>query len=229
MRPASDPHRPAASEPPRSGDRVSRKPALMLPIRSLGENHRARIAVHLKALDVHDRYLRFGFAATDEQIDHYVSRLDFDRDEIFGIYNRHLHLIAMAHLAYASGAGAKDSSEFGVSVLRRARGRGYGARLFERAVMNARNQGVRTMFIQMLSENTAMLRIARHAGARVEHDGAESQAYLFLSPGNLRSRLTESVRERLARANYWLKLQAKQLRQRLGRLQTARCSARPGA
>ena len=72
----------------------------MVPIRSLGENHRARIASHLKALDAHDRYFRFGFAANDEQIDRYVTGLDFERDEIFGIYNRNLVLIAVAHLAY---------------------------------------------------------------------------------------------------------------------------------
>ena len=49
----------------------------------------------------HDRYLRFGYAATDEQIERYVDGLDFERDEIFGIYNRRLELIAMAHLAFA--------------------------------------------------------------------------------------------------------------------------------
>ena len=78
----------------------------MVPIRSLGENHRARIASHLKALDAHDRYYRFGFAANDEQIDRYVTGLDFERDEIFGIYNRDLELIAMAHLAYSSDTTA---------------------------------------------------------------------------------------------------------------------------
>jgi hypothetical protein len=35
--------------------RLPRKPDVMVPIRSLGENHRARISRHLKALDPHDR------------------------------------------------------------------------------------------------------------------------------------------------------------------------------
>lgn len=30
----------------------------------------------------------FGYAANDEQVRRYVSGLDFERDEIFGIYNR---------------------------------------------------------------------------------------------------------------------------------------------
>ena len=70
-------------------------------IRSLGVRHRGRIARHLKALDAHDRYLRFGYMATDEQIQSYVNGLDFERDAIFGIYNRRLELVAMAHLAHS--------------------------------------------------------------------------------------------------------------------------------
>ena len=48
------------------------KPHVMVPIRSLGPSHRARIATHLMDLDEHDRYLRFGYTATDEQIQLYV-------------------------------------------------------------------------------------------------------------------------------------------------------------
>ncbi len=42
-----------------------------------------------------------------------------------------------------------------------------GARLFERAVVVARNEGVGMLFIHALSENAAMLKIARNAGATV--------------------------------------------------------------
>ena len=130
---------------------------LMVPIRSLGANHRERIAHHLMALDPHDRYLRFGFTANDEQIQRYADSLNFDRDEIFGIYNRRLELLAMAHLAFAADDKLSACAEFGVSVLKSARGRGYGARLFDRAAMHARNEGVSRMFIHALSENTTCL------------------------------------------------------------------------
>ena len=36
--------------------------------------------------------------------------------------------------------------------------------MFERAVIHARNEGVDLLFIHALSENTAMLKIARRAG-----------------------------------------------------------------
>lgn len=226
---SSAPQVSADGERTRSPGRTAKRTNLMVPIRALGENHRARIAAHLKALDGRDRYLRFGFAASDGHIDRYVEGLDFDRDEIFGIFNRHLHLIAMAHLAYPPEGGSRKSSEFGVSVLARSRGKGYGARLFERSAMNARNQGVRTMAIQMLSENTAMLRIARHFGATVVQDGAESQGYLHLPPATFSSRLAELFKERMARANYHLKRNAKHLRERLGRWQTVFRAVRSGS
>lgn len=205
----------------RDASPVSGKHDVVVPIRSLGENHRARISGHLKLLDAHDRYYRFGFAATDEQIDRYVAGLDFDRDEIFGIYNRHLQLIAMAHLAYSSDERLNACAEFGVSVLAQSRGRGFGKRLFERAMMHARNQGVRMMFLHVLSENTVMLKIARHAGATVERDGAESEAHLRLPPSTLNSQVTELVEEHLAQANYQVKVQVKQFRDMLKRVQTS--------
>ncbi len=198
---------------------------MVVPIRSLGENHRGRIGDHLKSLSPHDRYFRFGFSANDEQVQRYVDGLNFDSDEIFGIYNRRLALIAMAHLAYSVDQQINPSAEFGVSVLAQARGRGYGARLFERAVMHARNQGVRKMFVHVLSENTAMLKIARHAGAVVERDGAESEAHLTLPPATLNTQLAEIVEEHMAQANYRFKVQAKQFQDAFDRMQSVWRSA----
>ena len=194
---------------------------LAVPIRSLGENHRTRISEHLLSLSPQDRYFRFGFPAKDPQVLAYVDALNFERDEIFGIYNRRLKLIAMAHLAYSSDTRVSASSEFGVSVLPHVRGRGYGARLFERAVMHARNEGVTSMYVHVLSENTAMLKIARHGGATVVRDGAESEAYLSLLPATFQTQVTELMEEHLAQANYRFKAQSKHFWDALSRLQKA--------
>ena len=182
-----------------------------VPIRSLAPRHRARIADHLLQLDEHDRYLRFGYPASDEQIRKYVQLLHFERDELFGIFNRRLELIAMAHLAYAptgEHAPPRAVAEFGVSVLAKARGRGYGGRLFEHAVLHARNRGIDTLTIQALSENTAMLKIARNAGATVERSGPETEAHLKLPPENLLTRFGELMEAQAAELDYRLKQQA---------------------
>ncbi|WP_114971946.1 GNAT family N-acetyltransferase [Rhodoferax ferrireducens] len=189
---------------------ASGKSPVLVPIRSLGVNHRVRINRHLLALDPHDRYLRFGFSANDAQIQRYADSLNFERDEIFGIYNRRIELIAMAHLAFSADSSLDACAEFGVSVLKSARGRGYGARLFDRAAMHARNEGVSRMFIHALSENTAMLKIARQAGATVERDGSESEAHLLLLPATLDTRLSELLQEQFAQTNYRVKVQVKQ-------------------
>jgi GNAT superfamily N-acetyltransferase len=182
-----------------------------VPVRSLAPRHRDRIVAHLQALEETDRYLRFGYAASDSQIAKYVDTLDFEHDEVFGIFNRRLELIALAHLAHASAAGPDrpgPMAEFGVSVLRKARGRGFGARLFEHAVLHARNRGVQTLFIHALSENTAMLKIAKNAGATVERDGSESEAWLRLPPETMASRVEQMIDDQAAEVDYQLKLNA---------------------
>ena len=190
-----------------------------VPIRSIGPAHRERIAQHLLTLDTHDRYLRFGYSASDEQIRRYVANLNFERDELFGIFNRKLELIAMAHLAFSVDPQCLSCAEFGVSVAKAARGRRYGSQLFERAVMHARNEGVTMLFIPALSENTGMLKIARSAGATIERDGSESEAHLRVPSADFDSRITELVNEQVARTNYHLKVQAKQFWSVLHRLQ----------
>jgi len=191
-------------------ERGDKSNPVMVPIRSIGPGQIDRIEAHLLELDTNDRYLRFGYAANDEQIRRYVAQLNFDRDELFGIFNRRLELIAMAHLAFSLDPQYTSCAEFGVSVVKHARGRGYGGRLFERAVMHARNEGVQMLFIHALSENTAMLKIARRAGAVIERDGSESEAHLRLPPADFDSRVTEMVNEQVAITDYHLKAQAKQ-------------------
>lgn len=205
---------------------VTRKSANWVPIRSLSSRHKPRIARHLRALPAQDRYLRFGYAATDEQIDRYVAGLNFKRDEIFGVFNRRLELVALAHLAYSVDPQWATCAEFGVSVSSHQRGKGFGAKLFGHAVMHARNHGVSLLFIHALSENVAMLKIARHAGAAVQRDGSESEAYLSLPQATLDSQISGLVQEQMAELDYQLKMQANQFRQWLATVQEIRQGVR---
>ncbi|MDP2249106.1 MAG: GNAT family N-acetyltransferase [Hydrogenophaga sp.] len=216
----------AASNARASDERRFPSTSVVVPIRSIGPGQRERILDHLLALEPHDRYLRFGYAANDEQITRYVHQLNFERDELFGIFNRRLDLISMAHLAFSIDPQYTSCAEFGVSVSKSARGRGYGSRLFERAVMHARNEGVTQIFIHALSENTAMLKIARHAGAIIERDGSESEAHLRLPPADFDSRVTELVNQQVALTDYHLKVQAKQFWRLLTVLQDIRQGVR---
>jgi hypothetical protein len=106
------------------------------------------------------------------QIHRYVDLIDFEQDEVFGIFNRRLELIALAHLAHrdadpSRGTAAACRSSASRCWPRRA-GAGFGRRLFDHAMLHARNRGVQTIFIHALSENTTMLKLAKDAGAIVE-------------------------------------------------------------
>jgi RimJ/RimL family protein N-acetyltransferase len=207
-------------------------PLRWIPIRALTPRHRPRVRRHLLELDARDRYWRFGQHTSDAQIARYVDQLDFDRDEVFGIFNRRLELIAMAHLAHAGADGARRVAEFGVSVLPGARGRGLAARLFDRAMLHARNRQVDTLMIQALTDNDAMLRIVRNAGARIERGGAESLAVLQLPAHTPLTRLEAALERRAAEFDFSVKRRSRCVAGLLQRLTGARARAHaspPGA
>lgn len=169
-----------------------------VPIRTLHARHRRQILDHLLHLDEHDRYLRFGNQVSLEQLRLYTASIDFKRDEVFGIFNRELQLVAVAHLATlqpgASPAGRTVvCMEFGVSVLRQSRGRGLGQRLFEHAIMHARNHHAGALMIHALTENRPMLRIALRAGAKLEADGRDTEAWLSLPKDTLATHVEGSL------------------------------------
>lgn len=209
-----------------SKEQIRKTEGVLVPIAPLSKDHVPQIMVHLLALSEHDRYLRFGYTATDEHIKRYVEKLDFERDEIYGIFNAELEIIAMAHLALMKDAGKESNSEFGVSVAAHARGRGYGAHLFERAVIHARNEKVYQMYIHALSENAPMIRIARKGGAHIERDGSETEAYLKLPKRDLDSRLSEFVADQYAKTNYSIKEDAKRFWNFLAKVQEIRQGVR---
>jgi ribosomal protein S18 acetylase RimI-like enzyme len=204
------------------------KPSAIVPIREINSRWREQIARHLLNLDGRDRYLRFGYAANDDQIRQYVDNLAFERDHLFGIFDRRLELVALAHLAYPVDPKSGEPADFGVSVLPRVRRRGYGRRLFERAAVHAVNDGIKTLHIHTLSENTAMLRIVRGAGAVVEQADSQSEARLTLPEASFRSRLDELLSGQVGQVDYLLKAEAVLARDVLATMQEVREAVREG-
>lgn len=175
------------------------------PIRKLGERHRKRIERHLLQLGTEDRRLRFGVVTSNDQIRLYVHSLDFGRDELFGVFDRRLQLVAVAHLAYSASPQRPDQPaivEFGVSVLRRARQRGLGDRLFRHAVLRARNRHTESLFIHALTENAAMLKIATRNGAVLEYSGPDAMAWLRLPSDTMSTHMSTALASTAAELNY---------------------------
>lgn len=178
-------------------------------VKELAERDRRRMLKHFLALETADRLLRFGGHTSDEQIAHYVQGIDFARDMVFGVHNRLFRLVALGHLAFAPRADAVTEkervAEFGVSVLKSARGLGVGSRLFERAAIHCRNNDVDTLYMHCLSSNQTMMHIAKKAGMHIHRDYGEADAYLKLPAPSPATMLQEAVEEQFATLDYALK------------------------
>ncbi|MBW8709504.1 MAG: GNAT family N-acetyltransferase [Alphaproteobacteria bacterium] len=64
-------------------------------IRELTRPEQPALLAHFLALDGNDRRLRFGAALSERALRHYVERINFDHDAVFGVGDA---LLARAHL-----------------------------------------------------------------------------------------------------------------------------------
>jgi GNAT superfamily N-acetyltransferase len=178
-----------------------------IPVQRLTEAARPKLREHFLRLDANDIRLRFGAPLASDAIEAYVQGIDFDTDAVFGVYEDELGLAAVAHVAFGV-----DGAELGVSVLPGYRSRGLGSALFARAVEHARNRFVTRMYMHCLSENAAMMHIARKSGMKICVDTGEAEAFLKLEPADHASLSGELMGQRLALFDYALKTQAAAMR-----------------
>ena len=155
--------------------------------------------------------LRFGTIRSPTSLAEYVESIDFDRDAVFGVFDNHLGLAGVAHVAMMP----EGTAELGVSVVPDARRQGMGTALFERAHGYARNRRIRTLLMHCLTENRAMMHIAKKAGMRIIIDSGEADAWLELAPADAASITQEWTQERVALFDYALKAQARRIAEAL--------------
>jgi GNAT superfamily N-acetyltransferase len=170
--------------------------------RELSRLERGKLEAHFLALGAEDRRLRFGLPISDASVSDYVARIDFGRDAVFGVFDDALQVVGAAHLARA-----EDHAELGVSVLPGHRGRGIGGALLERAHTHARNWGIGLLFMHCLTENAAMMHLAREQGMQIAAASGEADAHLALAPASPSSIAQAMLAERVGLFDYALKSQ----------------------
>ena len=171
-------------------------------IREVSRAERPALADHFLLLSPDDRRLRFGTPLSDYSVRQYVERIDFGRDAVFAIADDELKFLGVAHLARGNG-----HAELGVSVLEGYRGRGVGGALLERAHLHARNWGVSSLFMHCLTENAAMMRLARRQQMEIVTETGEADAWLKLPPPDAASHFGAVFAQRVALFDYALKSQ----------------------
>jgi RimJ/RimL family protein N-acetyltransferase len=169
-------------------------------IRRLYAHERRLYAEHLKRLSSEDRRLRFASGGmTDARIDSHVAGIDndalilaaFDGDRVAGA----------AHVAI-NGAVA----EVGVSVDADHRTGGTGSDLLRQAVAFARNRRAGKLYTLCLSDNRAMMALARRTGMVLHAEGGEAEAFLDLPPPDAVSLCREASTGLFAVFHDWAEL-----------------------
>ena len=92
----------------------------------------------------------------------------------------------------------------------RTRGQGMGRALFTRTVMHARNLAIRDLYVFVLRENTAMVRIVESAQAEITGDHSELDCWVRLAPSTVETRFAEFWEEQRAQIDYQLKMASPQ-------------------
>ncbi|HLY28162.1 MAG TPA: GNAT family N-acetyltransferase [Aggregatilineales bacterium] len=174
----------------------------MIPIKELSSVEAPLLEQHFLALPSEDRRLRFGAVLSDQAVCTYLRNIDYERDALFGVWGDELQIVGAAHLARLDG-----HAELGVSVLPGHRGLGLGGALLGRAHKHARNWGVRAMFMHCMSENSAIMHLARKQGMDVVTNTGEADAWLKLPPADPTSHMSAVFEQRAALFDYAMKSQ----------------------
>lgn len=150
--------------------------------------YRLSITNHLIGLPFEDRYLRFCTALKDEAIENYVSKIDFEKDGVFAIFDEksaeywHKPIIGFLH---APPFEDQKEIEFGISVSPSRRNEGIASSLFKNALVFAQSRGYKIIYMNCLYENKVMRHIVSKHGFDIESDFEEVTARLKIDSSHV--------------------------------------------
>ena len=124
--------------------------------------HFRRLASHFVSLTSGDRFLRFGWVATDVDIVAYVERLFVSAASVFAVVEPDADISGVLHLEFVDGR-----ANVGLSVSSWARNQGIGTLLLQRAGVLACARGLHTLFVRNLNFNSALQQLALRLGMKL--------------------------------------------------------------
>ena len=170
----------------------------MIPRKIMYESDEGKLYDHF-LVDIvgHDRYLRFGYNASNDNIDEYLTKslLEFGDTNMWFVVEKDNQFIATVHVSL---------NEHGVAEMRftvspEHRGQGHGQELFIRGSTWAMMKGSNTLYTQCLSENQVMQHIAKKNGMTVVTLGyGEKEATVQATKGTIRAYYDDKMFDNLA-------------------------------
>jgi GNAT superfamily N-acetyltransferase len=146
---------------------------------------------HLLRLDAESRRMRFGMAVDEEFIKNYVAKTDHAESVIHGYFVGGEMRAAAELRRIDSGWGGNAEAAF--SVERDYQDSGLGTELLGRVILVARNRGVKRIYMNCLSSNRRMLRVAKKFSAELFFDHGEVVAQVNPSLPTPFSLMSEAI------------------------------------
>lgn len=176
----------------------------MIPRKIMYESDKGKLYDHF-LVDIvgHDRYLRFGYNATNENVIDYLESAfqDFGHRNMWFIVESDNKVVGSVHVAFSplSKDGKNYKAEMGFTVSPDFRGTGLGQDLFQRGATWAMMKGATTLYTQCLSENQVMQHIAKKNGMTVVTLGyGEKEATIQATKGTIRAYYDDKMFDNLS-------------------------------
>ena len=173
-------------------------------IRKLSHLELSKYTDHLLRLPKDDRYLRFGYAISDDGIRKYVASQYRIKQVVLGAFNENLDVVAAIEIIFDTSkyVAVNDVAEIGLSVEPEYRAQGIGSKLFQNALLIARNRSVNQLVSHCLTQNRWMMRIARKYGMSVVRDSGDAQGIIELDAPDVVTLMDEVIGDGIALWDY---------------------------
>lgn len=154
---------------------------------------------HLKLLDEHSKYLRFGHHIRDEMIDELCAKFEAspDNNTLFCIENDDLDFVGVGHIAFQG-----DEMELAFSVLKGYQHQGMGSLLMKRVIQWCRTHGNLKGCMVCLTSNAAIKHLCLKHGIHIHSEHGETMADIELDSPNITTYITEATDSNLAVMDY---------------------------
>ncbi len=176
----------------------------MLNIQLCSNTELSTYAHHLKQLSAQDRYTRFGYAASDYNIDQLILHMLYHPGDHYLFMAAHgADPVGFTHLAKCASGW-----ELAVSVASEYQGQGIANQLMIYTIDWARTHGVHSVFMHCIRENQRIQHLAAKHGLEViERSGADITAQVTLPPPTTSDYTVDFVREQQSLLDQMLSLQ----------------------
>lgn len=150
-------------------------------IKRLDSSYRSKIYNFLLKLDQDTIYKRFCGYLDKDALRHYVSKLNFDSDGIYAVFDRNLKIVGLGECFLLRN----DVAELGFCLSLDVRGKGLGLKILETIVDFASAQGRNRLIMICLKTNTATIHLAKKMSLDfLDTDEGERVATLDMSHYN---------------------------------------------